>query len=71
LILAGTNDHFIPLEQVDQFKQSLTHARSVTTVVFDKESAGNEHCQIGAPSLWQASFFDWIATKYGQSRKSL
>jgi alpha-beta hydrolase superfamily lysophospholipase len=66
LILAGADDHFVPQDQVDAFQKSLTGARSVTTVVFDRISGGSEHCQIGAPSLWHATLFDWLAVKYGQ-----
>ena len=66
LILAGADDHFVPLNQVDEFQKSLTHAHSVTTKVFSRESGGNEHCQLGAASLWQATLFDWLAAKYGQ-----
>jgi alpha-beta hydrolase superfamily lysophospholipase len=65
LILAGGEDHFVPVEQLEQFKQSLTHARSVTAVVYDRASGGAEHCQVGAPSLWQATVFDWLADKFG------
>jgi dienelactone hydrolase len=65
LILAGGEDHFVPIEQVEAFKQSLTHARSVTAVVYDRASGGAEHCQVGAPSLWQATAFDWLAAKFG------
>jgi pimeloyl-ACP methyl ester carboxylesterase len=35
LILAGAEDHFVPLEQVGQFQEALTSARSVTTKVYD------------------------------------
>ena len=65
LILVGAEDHFVPVEQAEQFKQSLTGARSVTTVVYDRASGGAEHCQVGAPSLWQATVFDWLAAKFG------
>jgi pimeloyl-ACP methyl ester carboxylesterase len=64
LILVGEDDHFVPPDQGEKYKQSLTHARSVTMVVFDKTSGGAEHCQSGAPSLWQAAFFDWVAQKF-------
>jgi alpha-beta hydrolase superfamily lysophospholipase len=70
LILAGTDDHFVPFEQVGEFQKSLTHARSVTSVVFDRESGGSEHCQMGAPTLWHAALFDWLATKYGSAAGS-
>ncbi|MGA9851996.1 MAG: alpha/beta fold hydrolase [Gammaproteobacteria bacterium] len=69
LILAGADDHFVPLRQVDEFKRSLTHARSVRSIVFDRASGGSEHCQLGAPSLWQAALFDWLASTYGQAEK--
>jgi pimeloyl-ACP methyl ester carboxylesterase len=36
LILAGTDDHFVPIEQAHQFAQALTRARSVTTRVYDR-----------------------------------
>lgn len=60
LILAGTNDHFIPLNQVEIFKNSLTNARSIKTIIYDEEFGGAEHCQLGASTLWQADFFEWI-----------
>ena len=65
LALAGADDHFVPSDQMDKFKRSLTNARSVTAVVYDRASGGSEHCQLGAPSLWQATLFDWIAAKFG------
>jgi dienelactone hydrolase len=66
LILAGADDHFVPIEQVKKFENSLTQARSVTTVVYDRESGGAEHCQLGAVTLWHATFFDWLAQKFPQ-----
>jgi len=69
LILAGADDHFVPQDQVNAFRNSLSGARSVTTVVFDRVSGGSEHCQMGAPSLWHGTLFDWLAAKYGQSAK--
>ncbi len=64
LILAGEDDHFVPVEQVKQFEQSLIQARSVTSVIYDRESGGAEHCQLGAVTLWHAAFFDWLAQKF-------
>ena len=65
LILAGAEDHFVPVAQVAQFESALTAARSVTTKVYDRASGGAEHCQIGAQALWHADFFDWMAAKFG------
>jgi pimeloyl-ACP methyl ester carboxylesterase len=67
LILAGEDDHFVPLGQVEEYRQSLVHARSVTSIVFDRASGGGEHCQLGAPSLWHAALFDWLSSKFGAS----
>ena len=64
LILAGAEDHLVPLSQVGQFQATLTHAKSVTTFVYGTESGGKEHCQDGAITLWQRDFFDWLLTKY-------
>lgn len=64
LILNGTDDHFVPSEQPEEFRKSLVNARSVTMVTFDRLSGGSEHCQLGAPSLWQATLFDWMAAKF-------
>ena len=66
LIFAGEGDHFVPVEQVKQFENSLTQARSVTSVVYDRESGGAEHCQLGAVTLWHAAFFDWLTEKFPQ-----
>ena len=59
-ILAGVRDHFVPLSQVQDFERALTHARSVTTCVYDEASGGAEHCQLGAVTLWHQDFFDWV-----------
>src|SRR5271166_4301957 len=45
LILAGTEDHFIPFHQTADFEKALVNARSVTTRIFDRPSGGAGHCQ--------------------------
>jgi pimeloyl-ACP methyl ester carboxylesterase len=64
LILAGMEDHFIPLHQVADFEKSLVNARSVTTRIFDPASGGSEHCQCGAISLVHAAVFDWLLARF-------
>jgi pimeloyl-ACP methyl ester carboxylesterase len=64
LILAGTEDHFIPFRQVADFEKSLVNARSVTTRIFDRASGGGEHCQCGTYSLVHAAVFDWLLEKF-------
>ncbi len=69
LILAGADDHFVPVGQVKQFGNSLTQARSVMSVIYDRESGGAEHCQVGAATLWHATFFDWLLLKFPAHEK--
>jgi len=64
LILAGAEDHLVPLAQVEQFRAALTQARSVTAIVYDAESGGKEHCQDGATTLWQRDFFEWVLERF-------
>jgi pimeloyl-ACP methyl ester carboxylesterase len=68
LILAGAEDQFIPINQVEKYQRALVNARSITTKVYDRASGGHEHSQIGAPTLWQADFFDWIEEKFGTAQ---
>jgi alpha-beta hydrolase superfamily lysophospholipase len=68
LLMAGTGDHFVPLEQVKQMQEALTSARSVTTKIYDRESGGAEHCQAGASTLWHADLFDWLSEKFERQR---
>jgi len=69
LLLAGTADHFVPLKQLAEERKALVHARSVTAVVFNRDSGGSLHCQLGAPTVWQATLFDWMAAKFPSSPK--
>ena len=68
LILAGTEDHFVPFDQVATFEKALIAARSVTTKIYDRASGGAEHCQLGAQTLWHADFFDWMSAKFGDDK---
>lgn len=64
LILVGAEDHLVPSDQTALFKAGLSGAKSVTTVIYDSESGGKEHCQDGAVTLWQLTFFDWVHQKF-------
>jgi len=70
LILAGTEDHFIPFHQVADFEKSLVNARSVTARIFDRPSGGAEHCQCGNTSLVHAAVFDWLLQKFPERERS-
>jgi hypothetical protein len=70
LILAGTEDHFVPIHQTADFEKALVNARSVTTRIFDAPSGGAGHCQSGALALYHAAVFDWILEKFSAGPKS-
>jgi len=67
LILAGTEDHFVPIHQTAEFEKALVNARSVTTQIFDRPSGGAGHCQGGALTLYHAAVFDWLLEKFPPS----
>jgi pimeloyl-ACP methyl ester carboxylesterase len=64
LILAGMEDHFVPINQTPEYEKALVNARSVTTWVFDRASGGAGHCQPGALALYHAALFDWLLEKF-------
>ena len=70
LILAGTEDHFIPFHQTADFEKALVNARSVTTRIFDRPSGGAGHCQMGALTLYHAAVFDWLLEKFPASPRA-
>lgn len=41
------------------------NAHSVTTKIYDRASGGHEHSQLGATTLWQSDFFDWMDERFG------
>jgi len=68
LILAGTEDHFVPMRQTADFEKALVNARSVTKRIFDRASGGAGHCQGGALTLYHAAVFDWLLEKFPECR---
>ncbi len=47
LLLAGADDHYVPLEQLWTQARALTRARSLTLRVFTQEEQAQAHCQVG------------------------
>jgi pimeloyl-ACP methyl ester carboxylesterase len=47
LLLAGTEDHYVPLAQLGRQAANLTNARSVTTRTFTAAEQASNHCQLG------------------------
>ena len=63
LILTGRNDHFIPFKAHAMQVKALTNARSITPIVFTKETHANNHCQIGNIHLALETMIKWIEEK--------
>ena len=60
LLLAGSEDHYVPTAQLHQQIRLLTNARSITARLFTRsESAGN-HCQVGNYGLALKTIVDWL-----------
>ena len=60
LLLAGENDHFVPVEFLALQKAALTSARSVRTRLFTAEEGGDQHCQVGRLDLARDEILDWL-----------
>jgi pimeloyl-ACP methyl ester carboxylesterase len=62
LVLAGEDDHFVPLAQYYDQLRALVHARSVTGRLFTRAEGAAEHCQFGNVGLALETIATWIAT---------
>lgn len=47
LLLAGADDHYVPLKQLRRQAANLTRARSVSTRTFTAAEQAGNHCQVG------------------------
>jgi len=60
LLLAGENDHFVPMEFLELQKTALTSARSVRGRLFTAEEGGDQHCQVGRIDLATQEILNWL-----------
>jgi pimeloyl-ACP methyl ester carboxylesterase len=60
LLLAGADDHFVPLGQLARQAANLTGARSVTTRVFTAAEQASNHCQVGNIGLATGVMLAWL-----------
>ncbi len=65
LLLAGENDHFIPLEMFRLQKEALVNARSVRGRIFTAAEGADQHCQVGRQDLAWDEILDWLNGFYG------
>jgi len=67
LVMAGAEDHIIPLQHYYRQVEALTAARSVTPRLFTRAEGAQNHCQVGNLGLAVQVITDWIgAASSGQ-----
>ncbi|MDJ0866039.1 MAG: alpha/beta fold hydrolase [Myxococcota bacterium] len=63
LLLAGAEDHYIPLAHFHRQAAALTHVRSFTGRIFTAAESAQTHCQVGNRALAVRVILDWIAER--------
>jgi len=59
LLLAGANDHYVPLAQLWEQARDLSRARSIAARVFTAREQAQAHCQVGNLPLAISTISDW------------
>ena len=60
LLLAGREDHYVPVAQWDQQIRMLKNARSITARLFTKSECAENHCQVGNYGLALRTIVSWL-----------
>jgi dienelactone hydrolase len=70
LLMAGTHDQFIPVEQVFEQGQALTAARSTTIRIFTADEHAHMHCQLGSLPLVISVVESWAEERASAASKA-
>ncbi|RMF21129.1 MAG: hypothetical protein D6760_10100, partial [Deltaproteobacteria bacterium] len=60
LLLAGAEDHYMPLDHFHRQARALTAVRSFTGRVFTRHESAHTHCQCGNLELALRVILDWV-----------
>ncbi len=60
LLLAGSEDHYVPSHQLLDQIATLTHTRSLTARVFTSYEQGQNHVQVGNLGLALRTMIEWM-----------
>ncbi len=60
LLMAGEQDHYVPLRQFHDQMKTLTNVRSLTTRLFTRAEHAQNHCQIGNLALSLQVIVGWL-----------
>ena len=66
LLLAGADDHYVPLKQLGRQAGNLTNARSVTTRIFTAAEQASNHCQLGNIGAVSRLIDTWLDLTAGE-----
>jgi len=67
LILAASNDHFIPTELYKKEIDAFTNAKSITYRRFTAKEYGEAHCNVGNTKLVFDTIFSWITQMHDKN----
>lgn len=60
LLLAGSEDHYVPMEQWNDQIRLLGNARSITARLFTRSEGAQNHCQVGNYGLALRTIVSWL-----------
>ena len=60
LLLAGSEDHYVPVKQWHQQIGMLKNARSITARLFTPSESAENHCQVGNYGLALGTIVNWL-----------
>ena len=60
LLMAGAEDHYIPVHQLPDQIATLTHVRSLTARLFTRVEQAQNHCQVGNMGLAFRVIIEWM-----------
>lgn len=60
LLMAGENDHLVPVELYPKQKEALTAAHSVTGLLYTADTGMDQHCQVGNVRKAVGDIIDWL-----------
>lgn len=69
LLMAGTKDHYMPLQMLPDQLMTLTAARSVSARVFTETESAQNHCQIGNMGIALKVILDWLDETGGRKHE--
>jgi len=67
LLLAGSEDHLVPMTHFHQQIKTLKNARSITARLFTISDQAQSHCQVGNYGLAFKTIVDWLDGMQGQN----